>query len=441
MADHQRLPQEGQGSSTNAGRSRNPRYYESHGASPHVHHVSAKGSEDFVWPPPDESLKSFVFDGNREGHAPVEEPKQPVPRPRAPRQEPLPRATRQASKPSENAKPAGWLHRVAITGLVLAIVPSAGMVVRSHVERRPDDAHVLAAGSNRDVELVAGSNEDVEKDSDKHAAPSTGRLNIVTQPPGARVKVDGVARGITPVMLSDLPVGQHMVVLESANGSLPQSVNVEPVGTVSLVVQFDDVAHAVDELVADPTSRSVSPRAKDLRRRVLSALVRERYADARTAFDNGQNRTAADQLRQMFALLDNPDLAANGESSLADLRMLAGGGLLELVVGEGAKSVDGGATSASMYSEGDAGISRPVPLYQGLPPWPSTSRLSPWGSRGLVQVVIDEEGHVESAAMREPIQPFYDLLITAAAKNWRYQPALKDGRPVKYRNLTEVSIR
>jgi hypothetical protein len=422
MADHQRLPQQGQGSSTNAGRSRNPRYYESHGASLHAHHVSAKGSEDFVWPPPDESLKSFVFDGSPEEHPPVEHPKQPVPRPRASRQEPLPRATRQASKPSENAKPAGWLHRVAIAGLVLAIVPSAGMVVRSHVERRPDDAHVLAAGSNRDVELVAGSNEDVEKDSDKHAAPSTGRLNVVTQPPGARVKVDGVARGITPLMLSDLPVGRHMVVLESANGSLPQSVNVEPVGTVSLVVQFGEAPD-------------------DLRRRVLSALVRERYADARTAFDNGQNRTAADQLRQMFALLDNPDLAANGESSLAELRMLAGGGLLELVVGEGAKSVDGGATSASMYSEGDAGISRPVPLYQGLPPWPSTSRLSPWGSRGLVQVVIDEEGHVESAAMREPIQPFYDLLITAAAKNWRYQPALKDGRPVKYRNLTEVSIR
>ena len=43
-------------------------------------------------------------------------------------------------------------------------------------------------------------------------------------PSGARVTVDGVARGISPVMVTELSAGEHAVVLESDLGSTTQTV-------------------------------------------------------------------------------------------------------------------------------------------------------------------------------------------------------------------------
>jgi hypothetical protein len=34
----------------------------------------------------------------------------------------------------------------------------------------------------------------------------------------------------------------------------------------------------------------------------------------------------------------------------------------------------------------------------------------------------------------------YDTLLMAAAREWRYQPAMHEGRPVKYRKLIQVTL-
>jgi hypothetical protein len=49
---------------------------------------------------------------------------------------------------------------------------------------------------------------------------------VHTDPPGAKVLVDGVERGVTPLTLDDLAVGAHAVVLERANGSIERTVSV-----------------------------------------------------------------------------------------------------------------------------------------------------------------------------------------------------------------------
>jgi hypothetical protein len=56
---------------------------------------------------------------------------------------------------------------------------------------------------------------------------ANGRLQVHSDPPGAKVSVDGVARGVTPLTLDDLPVGPHAVVLERANGSIERTVTVD----------------------------------------------------------------------------------------------------------------------------------------------------------------------------------------------------------------------
>jgi hypothetical protein len=56
---------------------------------------------------------------------------------------------------------------------------------------------------------------------------TTGRLQVNSEPAGARVLVDNVARGVTPLTLDDLALGTHSVVLENGAGSVKRSVNLK----------------------------------------------------------------------------------------------------------------------------------------------------------------------------------------------------------------------
>ena len=54
-----------------------------------------------------------------------------------------------------------------------------------------------------------------------------GVLEIRSEPSGARVSIDGQARGTTPMTISDLPPGEHTVVLEARGRKVQQSVRIE----------------------------------------------------------------------------------------------------------------------------------------------------------------------------------------------------------------------
>jgi CheY-like chemotaxis protein len=56
---------------------------------------------------------------------------------------------------------------------------------------------------------------------------TTGRLQVNSEPAGARVLIDNVARGVTPLTLDDVALGSHTVVLESGAGSVKRSVTVK----------------------------------------------------------------------------------------------------------------------------------------------------------------------------------------------------------------------
>jgi PEGA domain len=58
------------------------------------------------------------------------------------------------------------------------------------------------------------------------ARKATGELRVSSTPVGARVLVDGKARGVTPLTLSDLSPGSHEVALEGDGGTIHRSVTV-----------------------------------------------------------------------------------------------------------------------------------------------------------------------------------------------------------------------
>ena len=55
-------------------------------------------------------------------------------------------------------------------------------------------------------------------------------------------------------------------------------------------------------------------------------------------------------------------------------------------------------------------------------------------------MTIDEQGRVISATIRLALHPIYDSQILLAAKEWRYQPATLNGRPVKFRKIIQITV-
>ncbi|MGE0865588.1 MAG: PEGA domain-containing protein [Vicinamibacterales bacterium] len=64
----------------------------------------------------------------------------------------------------------------------------------------------------------------------------TGGLDIRSDPPGARVTIDGRSRGTTPLTLRDLAPGDHQVVLEGSGRKVTQAVRIDAGITAQLVV-------------------------------------------------------------------------------------------------------------------------------------------------------------------------------------------------------------
>jgi hypothetical protein len=79
---------------------------------------------------------------------------------------------------------------------------------------------------------------------------TTGQLQVSSVPAGARVTVDGQVRGVTPLTIADLPVGEHKVVVQGEHGAIEQAVSVEPGITASLVAPLAAAASPASGWIA-----------------------------------------------------------------------------------------------------------------------------------------------------------------------------------------------
>jgi TonB family protein len=173
-------------------------------------------------------------------------------------------------------------------------------------------------------------------------------------------------------------------------------------------------------------------RFASVRKRVLPVAVEKAYAKAKTTFDLKQYAAAADQFRELVTVLRAE--AVSGDPALANLQQLAEGSL-RLTEAELA------AASREIYSALDFTVIPPVELERNIPPWNPPAQVSWRSFRGVVQVVVDERGNVESAKMAQSLADFYDAGLLEAAKSWRFTPAQRNGQPVKYRKLVEITMR
>ena len=195
------------------------------------------------------------------------------------------------------------------------------------------------------------------------AAPLTGGLEVTSDPLGARVSIDGLTLGQTPVTIPEFAPGQHRVTISFGGASVERTVTVTAGATATVVVVWEPKS----------TSEQVNPR----------------------------------QLA--------PDSLQPTEDQLA-------------------------APNQAIYTALDRDVTPPVELERGIPAWNPPAQDALRRFRGVVQVVVDERGSVESAQLVFPLADFYDAGLLEAARKWQFKPAIRTGQPVKYRKVVEIIL-
>jgi hypothetical protein len=217
---------------------------------------------------------------------------------------------------------------------------------------------------------------------------------------------------------------------------------------------------AIESMVsADPLYRpdadEIPPRMRtaiaEARKRMLPAILQEKYKESKAAFDRQDFSRAAFGFKEMLDGLADPDISvAASQSPLADLKTLAIGfhelsskALVPLPAApapaEALLPPGPPATiqAPKLYTSEDRDVIPPQAIRQQIPPFPGKVTMA---KTGVLELVIDRSGNVESAMMRVPVNAQYDRMATTAAKSWQYQPATVDGSPVKFVKRIQVAL-
>lgn len=184
---------------------------------------------------------------------------------------------------------------------------------------------------------------------------------------------------------------------------------------------------------------------RSVQKRAVPAALKMRYAAAKAAFEAGRLDAAAAQFRQLLATLARLDGVVDRETA-ADLRTLSEGFVRLATPAPPEPMVAAVAVPAQVpaprgvYDDRDADVTPPVAIEQRFPAWNAPRALQRNTLRGILEVVIDENGAVVASVMRQPAHAIYDPLLLDASKRWSYYPALRGERPVAYRKTIIVTL-
>ena len=163
------------------------------------------------------------------------------------------------------------------------------------------------------------------------------------------------------------------------------------------------------------------------RRDILPALARRDYMNARAALDAGDYDRALTEGSRIATMLADYDRDAAFTALRSAVQQLVA-----------RASVVKAREDERIYTEADESVTPPAPLSRQLP------ATLPFGitnlTVGTLEMLISREGEVETVKLHTPLNRYHERMIVSAAKAWRYRPASKDGRPVRFRLITTINL-
>ena len=227
-------------------------------------------------------------------------------------------------------------------------------------------------------------------------------------------------------------------------------------------------------LEAEAASPRIAAQFASVRRRLLPPLIRRGFADATAQYREGATARARQRFDDVLRLLDDPALRA--DQSLADLALVAGA-FVELTKAQTpppsiavisrpivvapalpviaapadpAPAPPAAPSSAVVASapgpmrvtaSAPAAFEPAVAMVRPLPRWtPPDPRTATRAYSGAIALEVDVNGRVVAAASKKTIHPAYDPVVLAAARQWVFQPARQNGRPIKSEITVEIEL-
>ena len=177
----------------------------------------------------------------------------------------------------------------------------------------------------------------------------------------------------------------------------------------------------------------------DVRKRMLPPLIKDEYRVARAhALEHAPD--AESRLSRVGDLLDLAQQIGASDATLADLRLLVDGfadlSRATTPPAAAASPAPGSAAPATASaSSTSAAVRITEPIVVSQPP-PTVSPALLELARRLrlpseIDVLINEHGTVDNVVVTRSVNAAYDAAVVAAARAWRYEPATKDGVPIR----------
>jgi TonB family protein len=227
----------------------------------------------------------------------------------------------------------------------------------------------------------------------------------------------------------------------------------------------------------DETSPKIRAVFRDVRRRALAGVLQEVYARAKQAYERKAYDEAVTGFGQALALLDDPDLVLDA-GPRADMRLVArafedlakaastppaavpppgseaSGGAVGVDQPAGSRGATPSSTPGVAPAPGGArGRGSTSPVYDGAakdvtPPVPvrtdvqipDSLRRSLSTGDVVVELVVSATGTVESVTVRQSPDAVFGAIVARVVMDWRYRPASRAGKPVRYRMMTKVVV-
>ena len=281
------------------------------------------------------------------------------------------------------------------------------------------------------------SGPEVARLTNLSAAPApvvTGEATatLTSSPDDADVYIDGVHAGRTPIRLS-LPVGVRFAEFRRGQTSSRASLNIEAGKITAQHVNFaGEPLTGGLEITSDPGGAQVSIDGTPSGQTPLNI---PEFAPGQHRVTISSGRTAVDRTVQVIAgatatvvVVWKPEPAT------------AKANVQQLVQGFFRPTEPVAVPNQPIYTPLDRDVTPPIELERNIPAWNPPAQFAQRSFRGVVQVVVDERGGVESAHLVWPLADFYDAGLLEAARKWQFQPALRTGQPVKYRKIVEITM-
>ena len=154
----------------------------------------------------------------------------------------------QASRSPEASAPPP-VAAVAVGTVTFTSEPAGANVFVDGVARGITPLKLQLTAGMHEVELAAGATTkkmpltvDAATVMAQHvefagaSTAETGRLEVTSDPPGARVTVDGVQRGATPLTLTDVAIGERRIVIGADQTTVQRTVSVTAGATSTVMV-------------------------------------------------------------------------------------------------------------------------------------------------------------------------------------------------------------